>query len=218
MSRRTWDAAGLRRRPANFAPLTPISFLDRAAHVFPDRMALVYGDHKETWREHALFCRAVRIGAPRWWRRSRRCRSAPHGEHPADARRALRGADGRRGTEHDQHTARPRDGRLYPRALRGADPDRRRRISRYGPRSHQRSRRAAARDRLHRPDGRFLASGGRGGFRRLRRYRRRCGTRRPSRRRVDADRGELYLRYDGAAQGRRVFAPGRVLVGGLDDR
>lgn len=53
----TWDAAGLRRRPANFAPLSPISFLDRAEHVFPDRTALVYGDHSETWREHATFCR-----------------------------------------------------------------------------------------------------------------------------------------------------------------
>jgi fatty-acyl-CoA synthase len=57
MSHRTWDAAGLRRRPVNFVPLSPISFLDRAEHVFPDRTALVYGGHTETWREHALLCR-----------------------------------------------------------------------------------------------------------------------------------------------------------------
>ncbi len=36
----------LDRNPANFAPLTPISFLERAADVFPDRLAVVHG----TWR------------------------------------------------------------------------------------------------------------------------------------------------------------------------
>src|SRR5579871_341741 len=34
----------LDRNPANFQPLTPISFLERAALVFPDRPAIVHGN------------------------------------------------------------------------------------------------------------------------------------------------------------------------------
>ena len=52
-----WNDPSLRPRPANFAALTPISFLDRAERVFPDRTAVVYGSHRETWSEHAALCR-----------------------------------------------------------------------------------------------------------------------------------------------------------------
>lgn len=34
----------LGRRTANFQPLTPVSFLERAAKVFPDRVAIIHGD------------------------------------------------------------------------------------------------------------------------------------------------------------------------------
>ena len=50
---------GLRRRPANHAPLTPLSFLRRAAEVFPNDTAVSYGDRKETWAEHAATCRRM---------------------------------------------------------------------------------------------------------------------------------------------------------------
>jgi len=33
----------LPRNPANFQPLTPLSFLERAAAVFPDRTAIIHG-------------------------------------------------------------------------------------------------------------------------------------------------------------------------------
>src|SRR4051812_32983602 len=46
----------LRPRAANFAPLTPLSFLERAEEAFPGRTALVYGDYRETWSEHAATC------------------------------------------------------------------------------------------------------------------------------------------------------------------
>lgn len=52
-----WDDPGLRPRKANFDALTPVAFLERAAKVFPDRTAIVYGDHRETWKEHAATCR-----------------------------------------------------------------------------------------------------------------------------------------------------------------
>lgn len=38
------EAAFLRRRSANHAPLTPLTFLARAADVYPDRVAIVYDD------------------------------------------------------------------------------------------------------------------------------------------------------------------------------
>lgn len=57
LSHQLWDDPGLRRRPANYAPLSPTSFLERAARVFPNHVALVYGNHRETWREHAKGCR-----------------------------------------------------------------------------------------------------------------------------------------------------------------
>jgi fatty-acyl-CoA synthase len=47
--------------PANFQPLTPLSFLDRAAAVFPDQTAMVHGDRSWTYRE--LFARARRLAS-----------------------------------------------------------------------------------------------------------------------------------------------------------
>ena len=43
----------LDRRPANFVPLSPLSFLARAALVYPDRVAVVHGARRFTWRETA---------------------------------------------------------------------------------------------------------------------------------------------------------------------
>ena len=36
----------LDKNPANFQPLTPLSFLQRAAAVFPDQLAIVHGSHR----------------------------------------------------------------------------------------------------------------------------------------------------------------------------
>ena len=41
---------------ANHVPLSPISFLGRAAAVHPDRMAVIHGAHRKTWRETAQRC------------------------------------------------------------------------------------------------------------------------------------------------------------------
>ncbi|MBN3766498.1 acyl-CoA synthetase [Burkholderia sp. Ac-20365] len=43
--------AGLARREANYVPLTPIDFIARAADVYGDRLAVVHGDIRRTWRE-----------------------------------------------------------------------------------------------------------------------------------------------------------------------
>jgi fatty-acyl-CoA synthase len=42
---------GLDRTPANHQPLTPLSFLERAAHVFPDHTAIVHGDLRRGYAE-----------------------------------------------------------------------------------------------------------------------------------------------------------------------
>lgn len=39
------------RHAANNVPLSPLSFLERTASIFPDRTAVVYNDLKLTWRE-----------------------------------------------------------------------------------------------------------------------------------------------------------------------
>ncbi|MGK9230732.1 acyl-CoA synthetase [Inquilinus limosus] len=49
----------LDRNPANYVPLTPISFLGRTALAHPDRTAVVYGDVKRSWRETAERCRRL---------------------------------------------------------------------------------------------------------------------------------------------------------------
>jgi fatty-acyl-CoA synthase len=46
----------LPRNAANFAPLTPVSFLDRAAAVYPARPAVIYGERVFVWREIGERC------------------------------------------------------------------------------------------------------------------------------------------------------------------
>ncbi|MES2945439.1 MAG: acyl-CoA synthetase [Pseudomonadota bacterium] len=40
---------GLERKAANFVPLTPLRFLDRTADVYPQRIAIVHSDLRQTW-------------------------------------------------------------------------------------------------------------------------------------------------------------------------
>jgi fatty-acyl-CoA synthase len=49
----------LDRRPANHQPLTPLTFLDRAADVFPNRTAVIDKDRRFTWQEYASRCRQL---------------------------------------------------------------------------------------------------------------------------------------------------------------
>ena len=49
--------AGLARNPANYVPLTPVSFLTRSATVWPSRVAVRHGPVTHTWREFETRCR-----------------------------------------------------------------------------------------------------------------------------------------------------------------
>jgi fatty-acyl-CoA synthase len=52
-------AAGLDRNPANYTPLSPLSFLERTAHVHPQRTSLVHGGLRYTWAETYTRCRQL---------------------------------------------------------------------------------------------------------------------------------------------------------------
>lgn len=55
------DEPGLERNPANFVSLSPLSFLARAADVFPDRPAVIYGARRYDWQ--AVRARAARLAS-----------------------------------------------------------------------------------------------------------------------------------------------------------
>ena len=59
MNRSSPYETGLDRNPANYVPLSPLSFLARAAEVYPDRVAIVHGDSETTWRETYRRCRRL---------------------------------------------------------------------------------------------------------------------------------------------------------------
>ena len=51
----------LDKNAANYVPLSPIGFIERTATVYPDRVAVIHGDQRFTWRE--TFARARRLAS-----------------------------------------------------------------------------------------------------------------------------------------------------------
>jgi len=49
----------LEKNPANHAALTPLSFIERTAAVFPGRLAVVHGNRSFTWRDTYSRCRRL---------------------------------------------------------------------------------------------------------------------------------------------------------------
>jgi len=49
----------LPQTPANYAPLSPISFLQRAASVHPERTAIIHGELRRTWAQTDERCRRL---------------------------------------------------------------------------------------------------------------------------------------------------------------
>jgi len=41
----------LPKTKANYAPLTPLTFIERAAYVYPSRLSIVHGDQRWTWQQ-----------------------------------------------------------------------------------------------------------------------------------------------------------------------
>ncbi|MBI4294202.1 MAG: acyl-CoA synthetase [Betaproteobacteria bacterium] len=51
----------LDKNPANCAPLTPLGFIERAAYVYPERLAVVHGMRRFTWAE--TYARSRRLAS-----------------------------------------------------------------------------------------------------------------------------------------------------------
>jgi fatty-acyl-CoA synthase len=49
----------LDKNPANHAPLTPLSFLERAAYVYPERVSVIHGARRFKWKETYARCRRL---------------------------------------------------------------------------------------------------------------------------------------------------------------
>ena len=49
----------LDRNPANYQPLTPLTYLSRSALIFPDHAAIVHGDLRRTYRDFYARCRRL---------------------------------------------------------------------------------------------------------------------------------------------------------------
>ena len=53
--------SGLDRNPANYQPLTPLGFLERAANVFPARTAIIHGPLRRSYAE--FYARTRRLAS-----------------------------------------------------------------------------------------------------------------------------------------------------------
>ena len=60
MAKTPYDT-GLDKNPANFQPLTPLTFLARAASVFPDHPAVIHGQRRSTYAE--FYARTRRLAS-----------------------------------------------------------------------------------------------------------------------------------------------------------
>ena len=58
---RIYDAPHLGRNPANFAALTPLGFLARAAAIYPEKLAVIDGERRFTYGQ--LRERCARLAA-----------------------------------------------------------------------------------------------------------------------------------------------------------
>ncbi len=50
---------GLDKNEANFVALSPLSFIERAAHVYPQRTAVIYGSRRQSWADTYARCRRL---------------------------------------------------------------------------------------------------------------------------------------------------------------
>jgi fatty-acyl-CoA synthase len=59
MTRTNPFETGLDKNEANFVALSPLSFIERSASVYPDRIAVIYGSRRQTWRDTYARCRRL---------------------------------------------------------------------------------------------------------------------------------------------------------------
>lgn len=52
---------GMPREAANFQALSPLSFIERAASVYPERLAIIHGPQRQTWAQ--TYRRCIRLAS-----------------------------------------------------------------------------------------------------------------------------------------------------------
>ncbi|WP_374277063.1 acyl-CoA synthetase [Azonexus sp.] len=50
---------GLDQNPANYVPLSPLTFIERSAFIYPKRVSVIQGDRQYTWKESYERCRRL---------------------------------------------------------------------------------------------------------------------------------------------------------------
>ena len=50
---------GLQKNAANHAPLSPLSFIERSATIYPERLAIIHGELRQTWAQTYARCRRL---------------------------------------------------------------------------------------------------------------------------------------------------------------
>ena len=108
----------LDRNPANYQPLTPLGFLERAAGVFPQHTAIIHGQLRRTYADFYARARRLASALAEARHRARRHGLGDARQHAGHARMPLRRADVRGRAQHAQHPARRRDHRLLARPRR----------------------------------------------------------------------------------------------------
>ncbi|MEO8300005.1 MAG: AMP-binding protein, partial [Burkholderiales bacterium] len=59
MSRINPYTLGLDKNAANHVPLSPLSFIERSAAVYPDGVAVIYGQRRQSWAQTYERCRRM---------------------------------------------------------------------------------------------------------------------------------------------------------------
>ncbi|MBT7952484.1 MAG: acyl-CoA synthetase [Gammaproteobacteria bacterium] len=59
VNRNNQYSTDLDKNPANFTALSPLTFIERAASVYPERLAVIYGDTRRNWAETYSRCRRL---------------------------------------------------------------------------------------------------------------------------------------------------------------
>ncbi|MCX7150070.1 MAG: acyl-CoA synthetase [Rhodocyclales bacterium] len=54
-------ANGLDKNPANYVPLTPLTFIERSAYIYPERVATIHGRRRYTWSQ--AYARSRRLAS-----------------------------------------------------------------------------------------------------------------------------------------------------------
>ena len=53
---------GLDTNAANYAPLTPLTFIERSAYIYPEHLSIAHGKRRYTWKETYQRCRRLASG------------------------------------------------------------------------------------------------------------------------------------------------------------